>query len=299
VPGTSESPEAGRAPKGWGAPSSDGGPVRTSAKSLERDSQFQEEMMRKNSTWTGLPTMVMALGLVAWTASVVKADPTITYDTSGAVSTTGITGSNVISFVPITFNSASTSSSTTPSSNTFTSPSNFSLGYFQVGQLDPGVSTTYNNTPFSITLHFDTVNGATPTPNATPITITGVLNGKVTGSDNSGVTASFNTPVNTPASGVTVNSTSSTPTQLTDTFTSGLYNNTLTVNTGGFQLVPSTSNFGRTTLEGSLTSVLSPAIPAGDSGGGTTNTPEPTSVALFAMAIGGLAWHRYRVRRAG
>jgi hypothetical protein len=253
---------------------------------------------RKNSTWTGLPTVVMALGLVTGTTSVVKADPTVTYDTSGAVGTTGITGSNVISFVPITFNSSTGGSSTTPSSNTFDAPSNFSLGYFQVGQLDPGVTTTYNNTPFSLTLHFDSVNGATPTPNATPITISGVLNGTVSGSDVSSVTATFNTPVNTPAAGATVNSASSTPTQLTDTFTAGLYNNTLTVPTGNFLIVPSTSNFGRTTMEASLTSVLSPAIPAGDSGGGSTNTPEPTSVALFAMAIGGLAWHRFRARQA-
>ncbi len=160
------------------------------------------------------------------------------------------------------------------------------------------MSTTYNDTPFKITLHFDSVNGATPTPNATPITISGVLNGTVTGSDVSNVTASFNTPVNTPAAGATVNSTSATPTQLTDTFTSGLYNNTLTVPISNFLIVPSTSNFGRTTLEASLTSALSPAIPAGNGGGGTTNAPEPTSVALFALAIGGLAWHRHRARHA-
>ena len=49
----------------------------------------------------------------------------------------GVTGANVISYVPIT-------------TATVDATSNLSLGSFQVAGI-PGQTTTYNNTPFSIT----------------------------------------------------------------------------------------------------------------------------------------------------
>ncbi|HMB04340.1 MAG TPA: PEP-CTERM sorting domain-containing protein [Isosphaeraceae bacterium] len=247
--------------------------------------------MRKNSKWTGLSTMVMALGLVAWTASEGKADPLINYNTAGSIGTTGITGSNIISFVPITDGSPN-------HSDQFTSPSNFSLGYFQVAPLPAGQSTTYDNTPFDVTFLVKNVNGQAPNPNATPIDISGTLKGTVTGSDVSNVTATFNPPTNSTSTGSQV---TATPTQITDTFQTGSYSNTMTIPSSGFLIVPSSSNLGQTTLEAHLTSTTSPVPPpagAGGSGTPTPDTPEPTSIALFAMALGGLALHRYRARRA-
>ena len=52
------------------------------------------------------------------------------------------------------------------------------------------MSTTYNNTPFSITFVPGTLNGNAVNPGT--VTITGVLNGTVTGSNHSSVVATFN-----------------------------------------------------------------------------------------------------------
>ena len=56
--------------------------------------------MHRIQGWTGLRAAVIALGLVAWTATGATAAP-LSYTTSGQVdTTTGVTGTNVISFVP-------------------------------------------------------------------------------------------------------------------------------------------------------------------------------------------------------
>ena len=92
------------------------------------------------------------------------------YSTSGQVGSTGVTGTPVISF-----NSVAAAS--------FTAPSSFSLGEFLVAALPEGTSTSYSNTPFSITYLDQKVDGIVPTINETPVVLRGVLNGTVTGLD--------------------------------------------------------------------------------------------------------------------
>ena len=220
--------------------------------------------------WTGLRTSVIALGMVAAVAvfapAPARGDATpaggtvqslMQYSTAGAIGTTGISGPNVISFNSIP-NGVFTASSNP------TGTSNFSLGEFVVAPLPDGQSTVYNNTPFRITYLTDAVGGQTPVPNDTPIQLTGVLNGTVTGSSVSTVVATFNN----------VNS----------SFQTGSMLNALTTDNARF-LVPSTNNGGLSTAE--ARDVIQP-IPLA--------TPEPTSVAVFLTAITGLGLRR-RLRK--
>jgi hypothetical protein len=198
--------------------------------------------------------LVIALGLAAWTASEASADTIINYSTSGTVESTGVVGDPVISF-----NSVKSAS--------FNAPSAFSLGEFQVAGLQPGSTTTYTNTPFEITYLTNQVNGAAPSPNETPIQIHGLLNGTITGDNQSNVTATFDA--------------SSIP-----QFQTGLYANTLTVLNSPLSLVPNSAG-GLTTAQAQIvtTSNASPI-------------PEPTTIALFLTTLAGLGLrHRLRARR--
>lgn len=190
--------------------------------------------------WAGLQSCVACLGLCALMARGAAADsmditatatePAIvsdmTYSTSGSIGMTGITGANVISFIP-------------EAASAFTSPSAFSLGTFVVGYLPPGGRTTYNNTPFSITYAALKVNGSEPSVNQTPIVITGFLNGTIGGPGQSDVVATFN-PVND------------------NTFLTGDYLNKLSVLDPQVSLVPSTTNGGRTTAQAHLRVTAAP-----------------------------------------
>ena len=102
----------------------------------------------------------------------------IVYDTSGIVGSSGVTGKNVISFVPI-------------SQNSFSSPSTLSLGTFVVAALPAGQTTTYNHTPFAVSFAVSTVNGISVSPNPPLLTLTGFLNGSLTGANLSTVIAVF------------------------------------------------------------------------------------------------------------
>ena len=99
--------------------------------------------MRMTQGWTGLRTAVIALGLFACASTGAKADSILGYGTAGSIdassSTDGVTGANVISFVPIT-------------QRISRRQLEHLAGLFpgcRRGQ--PAQSTTYNNTPFSIT----------------------------------------------------------------------------------------------------------------------------------------------------
>ena len=143
--------------------------------------------MHKIQGWTGLRAAVIALGLVAWTATGAKAAPLL-YTTSGQVdTTTGVTGTNVISYVPL---------SSGNSVDLSTGQTNASLGNFVISPLASGVSTTYSNTPFQISFLPASYGGDTSVSTDTPVVASGVLNGVVNGPSSSTVTASFNSVPN-------------------------------------------------------------------------------------------------------
>lgn len=209
--------------------------------------------MRNSRGWTGprMAAVALALGLMAApTAPAATLPPTSVndYGTSGTVkpSTSTVSGTNVISFNSV-------------ASGSFLAPSAFSLGEFLVSELPVGVSTTYTNTPFEINYIAQKVNGEVPANNQTPLKITGVLNGTVTGPNQSSVVATFD-PI--PSS----------------EFRTGDYLNKLAIS-GSVLLVPSSNNGGRTTAQATLTASASPV-------------PEPTTLAVFAAAIAGYGLRR-------
>jgi hypothetical protein len=235
-------------------------------------STIREEVMRKIRGWTGLWASVIALGFVvaaergavasaisgAGSSSSNGASSTLlSYDSVNSwIDPTGITGdSKAIQIVPVTGAS-------------FLAPSSLSLGSFQTKALDSGQSVTYNQTPFHFKFTADTVNGQVVQPNQTPIDVTGVLNGTLSGANSSSVTATFDKP-----------STGN------YTFLTGLYSNTLTVPDSPLTIVPSTTNNGQTTAQAILSNS---AI--------TSPVPEPSSVLVFAAAIVGLGL-RQQIRR--
>lgn len=209
--------------------------------------------MHMTHGWARLRTAAITLGLIAYGASGAWASALMNYSTSGSIDTaTGVTGSPIISFDSV-------------QNNSFSSPSSFSLGQFVVANLPEGQTTSYSNTPFSITLLVNSVDGATPVPNQSPIVVTGELNGSITGSNQSNVQATFDPIINS-------------------TFLTGLLKNTVSIPNSPLSLVPSTTNTGHTSAQAFL--VNTP----------TTPVPEPTSVALFLTALGlGL---RHRLRNA-
>jgi hypothetical protein len=246
------------------------------AQSLERDIQFQEEMMRSRSwKWTGLPATVMVLGLVAQ-APTALADPVVNYSTSGTIDSTGVTGTPVISF-----NSVLNSS--------FDSPSSLSLGDFQVAALPNAQTASYTNTPFHITYLANQVNGVAPNPNQTPIQVSGVLNGTISGGNQSDVKATFDPITN-------------------GTFTTGNFSNSLKIADNPLTLVPSTTNSGQTSAQAFLQSTMTSSSSSNTGGstttggnsasntGGSTTVPEPSTIAIFLTSLAGLGIHRARRR---
>jgi PEP-CTERM motif len=238
--------------------------------------------MRKNFVSTVLRTSAFATACLALAGSNVKAatmtsttgttTTTVTpgeqvYSTSGSIGTSGIsspdgaTPSQAISFTPTV-------------SFSYTGTSAISLGQFQVATLAAGAETDYNNTPFSITYNPVSFGGLAYPGSTTPITITGVLNGAITGGTSS-VVATFDS-ISNPAFASPDGSTLS----------------TISIANSPLNLVPSSAG-GVTSVQALVASTA--AAPAGT--GGTNPVPEPTTFAILATALVGLGL-RKQLRKA-
>jgi hypothetical protein len=138
--------------------------------------------MRMTQGWIRLRSAVVAVGLLAWSTTGASADAIsnlLDYSTAGSIDTSvGVTGANVISYVPVT------NASISPTSN-------IPLGEFQVAALPSGQTTTYEKTPFSITFVPSTYNNIALT-GSTPVTVTGTVSGQITGNYQSTVAVAFN-----------------------------------------------------------------------------------------------------------
>jgi hypothetical protein len=226
---------------------------------MRQSQPFQEEKMRKTKGWLGLRTAVIALGLVAWTTTGAKAAP-LTYTTSGQITpTAGVTGTNVISYVPL---------STNNTVDLGYGPTNVGLGNFVITPLAAGTTTTYKDTPFQISFLPASYNGTTVGSDQT-VKLTGVLNGVVSGPSSSTVHATFD-PV--PNALISFDSKNSAKFSLPD---------------APLWLSPSTSNGGLTSAQGLVTPNLQDGVPA----------PEPSTIALLLTTVGGLGLRRYVLAR--
>ena len=199
-----------------------------------------------------LGTLLFTLAISGMVSATARAG-TIVYNTSGLIGSSGVTGTNVISFVPV-------------SANSFTAPSTLSLGTFVVAALPIGQTTTYNHTPFAVSFGITTVNGVNVAANPPLLTVTGFLNGLLSGSNRSTVIAVFDPIAN---SNIKVGP---------DFFVN------LSLPSPQRTLVPSTTSGGQSTAEGFVTLFH--------------ETPEPTAIALFIVAGAGLGLVHLR-RRAG
>ena len=198
--------------------------------------------MRKNLCNNVLRTSAFALACLAFAGADVKAAALHTYSTSGTILSDGITGTNAIGFNPV-------------STGSFLAPSSVGLGEFVVSTLPDGVSTTYDNTHFSIIFNPVTINGTNYPAGSPPVTLTGELNGTITGNQST-VVATFD-PIQSPV--FTAN---------------GTYLSTLSVLDNPLNLVPASAG-GSTTVQAQV--ITSGPVPA----------PEPTTMAILATSLVG------------
>ena len=178
---------------------------------------------------------------------------TYAYNTSGSISGP--------SNAPITFQPES-------STTTLATPGSVVLGQFITNPLPTTASLAYNDTPFSVTLNVGGFNSTSPQTgpvNDTLYTISGVLNGTVSGDGTSSMMA-------TATSISTTGAYSTPPFPISD----------LVISSQGI-VAPNGSTAGVTTLTARVTAAGSP-IP-----GLPAPAPEPSTIAILGLALAGWA----------
>jgi hypothetical protein len=203
------------------------------------------------------------------TTSTTDSTPSETYTTTATITATGVTGTPVVAFKTVGDASQGVF-------NSFDLNSNVNLGAFVISANPQGVTTTYKDTPFTITYTPAAITGAGATtqfPN-TAILIHGFLDGSVTGKGSSTLQAHF-TSLDSP-----VFSTAG-----------GTYLSTISIANNPLSL-PSFSAGGETTIQGLVTT--SPADPGSVPPplGGSQNAPEPTTLVILATSLVGFGLRR-------
>ena len=132
------------------------------------------------------------------------------------------------------------------------------------------MSTTYTNTPFQLTFLPSEFGGIQVTPPSPAIEITGVLNGTISGSNQSSVVATF-TSVTGGAFDV-----------------AGASSTLSSLDNQKLLLVPSSSAGGTTTIQDFLST---------SDGNNESPVPEPSTIALFLTTVGGLGLRRFVLNR--
>jgi hypothetical protein len=231
----------------------------------------------------GRASLFIASLLIAGTAA--HADPiSVNYSTSMFISNIGVEGAPVVGYVGVTNATASTEATATY--GTVLNPLPSGMGsVLPLGRItitppsgeDAKATTTYDHTPFYLTVTVNSVNGDPHAANPSTFTVAGYLTGALTSNGPSSLTATFLTP---------------------DFQSPSLPAGTIaTLSSGGFDTFLS--------MPGGSTSIGRPdGLPAGLSLGGSVvsvhSAPEPASfavLALLGLAQAGVVRLRNRRRR--
>jgi hypothetical protein len=228
-------------------------------------------------------TTLLVLGTAA------QADPIdINYSTSMVVSNIGVSGTSVAGYAGVTGASVNTQATTTYGATLNPPPSGVGseLPLGMIAITPPGGaqggqwSTTYDDTPFYLTVTVNSVNGNTQAANPSSYVAEGYLTGTVSGNGPSSLTATFVLPSSLP---------SSFPAGTFGSFSSGGYD--------AFVSIP----YGSTTISNP------DGLPGGLSLMANVATefaaPEPTSLVVLGLLglaqVGVFRWRNHRRRALG
>ncbi len=135
--------------------------------------------MRTTRMWAASSALALATFAFGSAAQASPMDSLVTYNAVGQVGITGTSGPSAIGF-------------DSHWDGSLFAPGYLDLGSFTMVTPNPGIHTTYTNTPFWITFSVKTIDGNPAVPNQGPILLSGVLNGSMFDSGYSNVMATFN-----------------------------------------------------------------------------------------------------------